>query len=178
MHHEPGGTKGIAVKGVAEWVARLGLVPHPEGGYYREVYRSDELIPPAGLPDRFPGPRPLATSIYYLLPGKEISAFHRLRSDEIWNFYHGSPLVIAVIRSRLEMTEIRLGADVAAGEVLQAVVPAGRWFGAFVLEPASFSVVGCTLAPGFDFADFELGRRDELLDLFPRHRSTILKLTR
>jgi predicted cupin superfamily sugar epimerase len=166
------------MKGAAEWVAKLGLAPHPEGGFFREIYRSDEVIPPAALPARFPGPRPFATSIYYLLRGDQISAFHRLRSDEIWNFYYGSPLVLAIIRSPLNVAEIRLGADFSAGEVRQAVVPAGVWFGAFVLDPGSFSLAGCTLAPGFDFADFELGRREVLLDLFPGHRSIILKLTR
>lgn len=162
----------------ADWIERLGLVPHPEGGFYREVYRSGDLITPSGLPARYSGPRALATAIYYLLSGEDFSALHRLRSDEIWNFYLGSPLAIFMIGSSGELSEHRLGRSLSAGEVLQAVVPAGHWFGAFVLEPGSFSLVGCTLVPGFDAADFELGSREELLRLYPRHRSAILKLTR
>jgi len=170
--------KSAAIRTGEDWIELLGLRPHPEGGFYREVYRSGETISPAGLPPRFPGPRSLATSIYYLLAADEISAVHRLRSDEIWNFYEGSPLVLVILRDPSEAEEIRLGRGAARGEVLQAVVPAGCWFGAYVLEPNSFSLVGCSLAPGFEFADFELGRRQELLSLFPRHRELIEKLTR
>lgn len=160
------------------WIERLGLVPHQEGGYFREIYRSDNLISPACLPPRFTGFRALATSIYYLLPGGQVSLFHRLRSDEIWNFYLGSRLTMAVIRPAGGLEEINLGSDFSAGEVLQTVVPAGRWFGAYVADPGSFSLAGCTLSPGFDFADLQLAGRDELLRLYPQHRSTILRLTR
>jgi predicted cupin superfamily sugar epimerase len=162
----------------ADLVRDLGLNPHPEGGFYREVYRSTELVPLAGLPTRYPGPRAFATSIYFLLPSGDISAFHRLRSDEIWNFYQGSPLGLTVIRPSGELDEVRLGPNFAGGEVYQTVVPAGHWFGAFVTEPGSFSLAGCTVAPGFDFADFELGRRRDLLRSFPQHRAAIMKLTR
>jgi uncharacterized protein len=160
------------------WIERLELVPHQEGGYYREVYRSPDVISPSCLPPRFPGFRALATSIYYLLPGGQVSFFHRLRSDEIWNFCLGSRLTIAIIRPSAELEELNLGTDFEAGETLQAVVPAGQWFGASVAHPDSFSLTGCTLSPGFDFEDFELGARDELLSLYPQHRSAILKLTR
>ncbi len=160
------------------WIEKLGLLPHPEGGFYREVYRSGDRIPPGCLPERFPGPRALATSIYYLLRGGEVSCFHRLRSDEVWNFYLGGRLTIAVIRPTGELEEIHLGAGLGAGERLQAIVPAGQWFGAWVADPDSFSLTGCTLSPGFEFEDFELGARAELLSLYPRHRSAILKLTR
>jgi predicted cupin superfamily sugar epimerase len=160
------------------WIERLGLVPHQEGGYYREIYRSPDLISPSCLPPRFPDFRTLATSIYYLLPGGQVSFFHRLRSDEIWNFFLGSRLTLAVIRPSGKLEELNLGREFESGEVLQAVVPAGQWFGAFVAEPDSFSLAGCTLSPGFDFEDFELGARDELLRCYPQHRSLILKLTR
>jgi hypothetical protein len=162
----------------ALWIERLGLIPHREGGYYREVYRSTDLISPAGLPARFPGERALATSIYYLLRSEQVSLFHRLRSDEIWCFCLGSRLTIAVIRPSGELEEVNLGRDFEAGESLQSVVPAGRWFGASVAAPDSFSLVSCTLCPGFDGEDFELGAREQLLSLYPQHRSTILKLTR
>jgi uncharacterized protein len=160
------------------WIERLGLIPHREGGFYREVYRSADLISRAGLPARFPGARALATSIYYLLRGDQVSFFHRLRSDEIWCFGLGSRLTIAVIRPSGELQEINLGKDFDAGEALQCVVPAGQWFGASVVASDSFSLASCTLSPGFDFEDFELGARDQLLNLYPQHRATILKLTR
>ena len=159
------------------WIERLGLVPHPEGGFFREIYRSADLISPACLP-RLSGPRCLATSIYYLLRGGQVSLFHRLRSDEVWHFYAGGGLTIAVIRPEGALEEIRLGPDRPAGEVFQAVVPAGRWFGAFVKGTAAFALAGCTLSPGFDHGDFELGRRADLLRQYPRHRAMILRLTR
>ncbi|OGD22922.1 MAG: hypothetical protein A2W03_03145 [Candidatus Aminicenantes bacterium RBG_16_63_16] len=162
----------------ASWIEWLGLVPHREGGYYREIYRSEDLVPAAGLPPRFSGSRALATSIYYLLTGRQVSYFHRLRSDEIWHFYLGGRLTLAIIRPAGGLEEINLGQDFSAGEVLQAVIRAGQWFGAFVAEPDSFALAGCTLSPGFDFADFELAGRAELLGQYPQHRSTILKLTR
>jgi hypothetical protein len=160
------------------WIERLGLSPHREGGFYREVYRSADLVPSACLPPGFSGPRALATSIYYLLQSGQVSLFHRLRSDEIWNFFLGSPLTIAVIRPTGALEKIELGVGHAAREVLQTVIPAGHWFGAWVAEPGSFSLAGCTLAPGFDFDDFELAERDDLLRRYPGHRPTILRLTR
>ncbi len=160
------------------WIERLGLVPHKEGGYFREVYRSDDLLPAGGLATQLPGSRALATAIYYLLPGGQVSFFHRLRSDEIWHFYAGSRLTLAVLGPTGELEEIRLGTDFSAGEMPMAVVRSGRWFGAHVADRGSFSLVGCTLSPGFDFADFELADRDELLRLYPGLRPTILKLTR
>lgn len=160
------------------WIERLRLVPHKEGGYFREVYRSDEILPAGALPPRFSGSRALATAIYYLLPGGQVSFFHRLRSDEIWHFYVGSRLTLVVLGPTGELEEIQLGRDSSAGEMPMAVVRSGRWFGACVADRGSFSLVGCTLSPGFDFADFELADRDELLRLNPRLRPTILKLTR
>jgi len=162
----------------ASWIERLGLIPHREGGYYREIYRSEDLISTGGLPPRFTGSRALATSIYYLLAGRQVSYFHRLRSDEVWHFYLGTRLTLAVLRPAGGLDEINLGRDFPSGDVLQAVIRAGQWFGAYVAEPDSFSLAGCTLSPGFDFADFELAGRDELLSQYPQHRSTILKLTR
>ena len=162
----------------SRWIERLGLVPHQEGGFYREVYRSAGLVPPACLPPGFAGSRALATSIYYLLQNGQVSVFHRLRSDEIWNFHLGGRLIIAVLRPSGALEEVSLGADYSAGEVLQTVVPAGLWFGAWVADPDSFSLAGCTLSPGFDVDDFELASRDDLLLRYPRHRPTILRLTR
>lgn len=158
-------------------IASLDLRPHPEGGFYRETYRASELIPNAGLPARFHGDRAQSTAIYYLLRAGDRSKLHRIRSDEVWHFYDGDPLVIIAIGPNGHLTETALGRDFAAGQVPQHVVPAGHWFGSTPANGGSYALVGCTVAPGFDFADFELAQRDGLLEEFPQHRSWITRLT-
>lgn len=131
-------------------IQRLGLQPHPEGGHYRETYRAREQV------DTDRGPRPASTAILFLLAAGERSAWHRIRSDELWHHHAGGPLWIHELCHDGRVLSTRLGLDLAAGETPQHVVPAGRWFAS---EPAlahSWSLVGCTVAPGFDFADFEL----------------------
>jgi predicted cupin superfamily sugar epimerase len=113
-----------------------------------------------------------------LLDGEDFSAFHRLRSDELWHFYVGGSLVVHVIEENGQHSEIQLGSDPDAGEVLQAVVKAGRWFGSQLKDSRSFALVACTVAPGFDFADFELAKREELVKRYPQHRQVIQSLTR
>jgi len=160
------------------WIEALELERHPEGGHYRQMYRSNELIQRAGLPERFPGPRSFSTSIYFLLSGKDVSHFHRIKSDELWHYHLGSSLSIHFIDLDGKHQILHLGQDVERKDTFQAVVPAGCWFGAAVNDPDSFSLVGCTVAPGFDFEDFELGSRQELLRLYPQHRAIIELLTR
>lgn len=160
------------------WIEKLKLKKHPEGGYHREVYRSEDLIREDALPERFKGSRAFSTSVYFLLKGNDISRLHRLKSDELWHFYQGSPLTIHVIGKNGEYSQINLGNNFEKGEVSQAVVPAGFWFGAEVSDAESFALVGCTVAPGFDFSDFELGKRRELLTLYPQHKAIIEKLTK
>ena len=160
-----------------EYIQHLQLQQHPEGGWFREVYRADELIPQAGLPDRFDGDRTFSTAIYFLLNQTEFSALHRIRQDEVWHFYDGAPLTIHQISPEGDYSTTRLGRNVHDGEALMAIVPAGCFFGATVDDPASFSVVGCTVAPGFDFADFEMPTRKELLARFPQQREVIEQLT-
>lgn len=160
------------------WIERLNLSAHPEGGYYRETYRAELSIPRDALPPQFSGPRLVSTAIYFLLEGENFSAFHRLRSDELWHFYAGSPITVHVIEPDGACSEIQLGAAPEAGEVLQAAVKAGRWFASRVRDPKTFALAGCTVAPGFDFADFELGKRAELVRLYPQHRKLIESLTR
>ena len=143
-------------------IERFGLVAHPEGGYYRESYRSDGVIPPSALPERFAGSRHFSTAIYFLLEKGQYSHLHRIYSDEIWHFYLGGPLRLAMIRPDSKTDEIILGQDIVAGHFLQYVVPAGVWFGATPCAETDFSFVGCTVAPGFDFADFEMGRKKDL----------------
>lgn len=162
----------------AEWIAALDLAPHPEGGFYRETYRAQETIEAAHLPARFGGRRVHSTAIYFLLPGDQISALHRIKSDEVWHFYAGSALTLSLIHSDGRLEERRLGADVERGERFQAIVPAGCWYGARIDDPGSYALVGGTVAPGFDFADFELADRNALLTQFPQHRDTIIHLTR
>jgi uncharacterized protein len=160
------------------WIRTLELTGHPEGGFYREVYRSPERIAGAHLPGRFSGDRALSTAIYFLLRGCDQSALHRLRADEVWHFYGGSPLTLHMLTSTAEPSTVHLGPRPERGETFQAVVKAGSWFGATVDDPASFSLVGCTVAPGFGFEDFELGDRMALLGLYPQHRLLIERLAK
>jgi hypothetical protein len=156
----------------------LQLEPHPEGGYFRQTYRSDVVIARQGLPVGFSGARAVSTAIYFLLEGENFSAFHRLRSDEIWHFYVGKPLVVHVIDAEGKYSRILLGDNPEAGQVLQAVVRAGCWFASHVADRKGFAVVGCTVAPGFDFADFEMAKRDELVAGYPEFLPIIERLTR
>lgn len=163
----------------AYWIKRLGLAGHPEGGYFLETYRSGETIAPGALPGRFGGgERAFCTAIYFLLAGNDFSAFHRLKSDEIWHFHTGATLNIHVIDADGSHRVQRLGSSQAAGESFQAVVRAGSWFGAELEERDSYALVGCTVAPGFDFRDFEMADRDALIGAYPGNRRIIERLTR
>lgn len=159
-------------------IDHLNLQPHPEGGFFKETYRSDGNIPATGLPAEYDGPRYFSTCIYFLLTADAFSAFHRVRQDEAWHFYAGSPLKIHAIDPQGNYTETLIGNNFEKGEVPQHVVPGGYWFGAEVVSPGEFTLVGCTVAPGFDFADFELAERSTLTEKFPQHRSIIEALTR
>jgi predicted cupin superfamily sugar epimerase len=160
------------------WIEKLTLSPHPEGGYFRQTYRADLMIAKEALPPNFTGPRSASTAIYFLLDSENFSAFHRLRSDELWHFYAGNSLEIHVIDPDGAYSRILLGDNPDAGETFQAVVKSGCWFASCVQTPKSFALVGCTVAPGFDFEDFELAKHSDLSRLFPHHESLIEKLTR
>lgn len=159
------------------WIRTLKLIEHPEGGYYRETYRAAESIPSEALPARYAGARAFSTSIYFLLKTGQVSHFHRLRSDEVWHFYEGGPLLFHVFEEGGAYRRLRLGRDPKTGDALQAVFPRGAVFGAELVRSVPFALCGCTVAPGFDFADFEFGRRGELLARFPRHKALIRRLT-
>ena len=159
------------------WINHLKLQEHPEGGYYREVYRSGEFIQKKGLPNRYSSFRSFSTSIYFLLKGNQFSAFHRLKSDEIWHFYTGSPLILYIILNAGKLLTVNLGNDPTNKEVLQFAIPKGAWFASRPSRKNSFSLLGCTVAPGFDFDDFEMGRQEELLQYFPQHSQLIKDLT-
>ncbi len=160
------------------WIDQLGLSPHPEGGQYRVTYTADLKIPQSALPSSFHGDRSASTAIYFLLEGSDFSAFHRIASDELWHFYAGSTLVVYVIDTEGHLSALLLGSHPEAGEVFQAAVPAGCWFASRVEDAKGYALVGCTVAPGFDFADFALARRAELTELYPAHAQLIAGLTR
>ncbi|MBN1408110.1 MAG: cupin domain-containing protein [Calditrichaceae bacterium] len=159
------------------WIQKLNLQKHPEGGYYRETYRSNEIITKDCLPNRYDGNRSFYTSIYFLLIGNDISAFHRIKSDEIWHFYYGSSMTIYRIDPDGMLFKTKIGDNLENGELFQTYIKAGHWFGAKINDPNSFSLAGCTVAPGFDFSDFELGSRKDLIKAYPRHREIIEQLT-
>ena len=164
------------------WIESLGLLKHPEGGYFKEVYRSNEIIPTKALPERFGGDRSFSTSIYFLLKNSDISAFHRINQDETWHFYYGDSVNIYIIDSCGFMDVVKLGNNPVKNEVLQYTVTKNCWFSASILplkakSKFDFCLVGCTVAPGFDFADFEMAKRADLLKQYPEFSEIIKKHT-
>ena len=159
------------------WIEKLGMQKHPEGGYYKEVYRSDEIISHQTLPSRFEGDRCFSTSIYFLLESNSFSAFHRIKSEEIWHFYKGTSLTLFIITEDGRLILMQLGDNIDNGEHLQIVVPRNAWFAAQVNTNSSFTLVGCTVSPGFDFNDFELADCSKLCEEFPQYKKNIKKMT-
>ena len=159
------------------YIQALQMQPHPEGGFFSESYRSEQTME-APAPGGGTRQRNVSTAIYFLLEAGNFSAFHRIRSDEIWHFYAGQALEVLELLPSGELCCTRLGPDIADGELPQYVVPANTWFASRVADGGTFSLVGCTVAPGFDFADFRLARREDLLASFPQHRQVITELTR
>lgn len=152
-------------------IERFNMLAHPEGGYFSETYRSVETT------STLVGERSLCTGIYFLLEQGDVSHFHRIKSDEMWHFYDGDPLVIVEIDEEGELISTLLGRDLEKGQVPQYVVKANRWFGSYPAKGSKFSFVGCTVSFGFDFNDFELAKRDKILKEFPSHKEIITKLT-
>ena len=163
---------------ISEIIENLELTPHPEGGYFRETYRSSGVIDKESLGSNFKGKRNYSTCIYFLLTSNDFSAFHRIKQDEIWHFYDGSPIHLHVISPEGAYSQHRIGRDLENGEVPQFVVPGGSWFASEVQNEKAYSLVGCTVSPGFDFEDFELGTKSELVSLFPGQKDIIMRLTR
>lgn len=160
------------------YIDKLKLESHPEGGFYKETYRDKNAIG-IGADTSFPNGRNYSTAIYFLLRTEEFSAFHRIKSDELWHFYTGKSLSIYCITPGGKLEIIKLGPDIENGEVFQAVVPAGYWFASRLEknEPGTYALVGCTVAPGFDFKDFEMAGRQQLFNEFPQHMEMITELT-
>lgn len=158
-------------------IARLQLQPHPEGGYFREVYRSNEILKPQALDIRYGGERNYSTSIYYLLSGESISRFHRIKSDETWHFYDGSSLILHCINEIAGYYSIILGNELTANQVPQFTIPFNDWFAAEVVDKNSYSLTGCTVAPGFAFQDLEFAIQNELIVKFPSLKEIITRFT-
>jgi hypothetical protein len=163
------------MKPAAYWIEHLQLMPHPEGGFYRETYRAAESISRQALPPRFPADRNFSTAIFFLLRAQDRSVFHRIKSDELWHYHAGDALDIYIL-DNTTLTIHTLGSQVDKGELLQIVVPANTWFGART-KYGDYTLAGCTVSPGFDFADFEMADRAQLLQNFPQHREAIELLT-
>jgi predicted cupin superfamily sugar epimerase len=159
------------------YIEQLQLTPHPEGGFYKETYRAAGVIPASCLSDRSDD-RYYSTAIYFLLQEEDFSAFHRIKSDECWHFYDGGTLLIHVINTGGEYVCIRLGKNIQEGEVFQAVVPAGAWFASEPAPDSFFTLVGCTVAPGFDFDDFEMAKKYDLSEQYPQYAALIKRLCR
>ena len=156
---------------IEEVITQLGLKPHPEGGYYAETFRSQENV------TRLDGQvRSASTAIHFLLPAGAFSALHRVSSDEAWHHYGGMPLELVTISPEGSLERVILGPDLSNGQRPQHIVPSGHWQAARPLDGGS-ALAGCTVAPGFDFADFEMPSRPVLLELFPRHAAVILEFT-
>ena len=160
------------------YIEQLQLIAHPEGGFYKETYRSPGVITGDCLPQDFVGDRHYATAIYFLLREGDFSAFHRIRSDECWHFYDGGTLLIHVIDAQGVYSCIRLGRNIQEGEVFQFVVPAGAWFASEPAADSFFSLVGCTVSPGFDFQDFEMAEAQHMMQQYPQHNFIIGRLCR
>ncbi|MEP3209701.1 MAG: cupin domain-containing protein [Maribacter sp.] len=159
-------------------IAELRLKPHPEGGYFRETYRSKEEIPREVLDAKYSGSRNVSTCIYFLLTSYNFSAFHKINQDEIWHFYDGSPIRLHIISEAGVYANQLIGIDIQNGQVPQFVVKGGSWFAAEVAFPNAYSFIGCTVAPGFSFEDFTLGTSAELIHMFPKNKDVIERLTR
>lgn len=161
-----------------DWIEKLNLQPHPDGGYYRETYRSTDLINQDQSLSRYIGLRNSCTAIYYLLKEQDFSPFHKLKSDEIFHFYAGSALDVHLISELGIYSHLKLGNNPDNNEVLQLVIPQSTWFASNVSKEESYSLIGCTVSPGFDFNDFTLGEKQQLINLYPQHQQIIEQLTR
>lgn len=153
------------------WIDKLQLEAHPEGGYYKELYRSAQVIEIGQVQ------RSLYTSILFLLPGHQFSAFHRLSSDELWYFHTGYPVQIHLILQG-QLHSVTLGHDPSRSEYLQYTIPQNTWFAATCTHPQGFSLVSCSVSPGFEFDDFELATQSHLTSLYPDLADTIRAYTR
>ncbi len=162
---------------IEEIINSLDLTAHPEGGYYKETYRSVGNINSDSLDESYQGKRSYSTCIYFLLTSDDFSAFHKIKQDEIWHFHEGSPIQLHTISEKGKHHKYTIGNDFINGETPQLVVPGNHWFAASVTEENSYALVSCTVSPGFDFSDFILPTREELNEKFPQHEKLITEYT-
>lgn len=155
------------------YIKELQLMEHPEGGFYARTYESTLQLEKSCLPERFTGDRKISSAIYFLLKGNQYSAFHRIKSDELWHFYDGCGLCIYVIHPDGEGETLLLGNDLSSGFRFQQLVKSGCWFASKPVGENGFTLCGCTVAPGFDFDDFEMGDQQRLLAQYPQHKKWI-----
>lgn len=158
------------MKNAQYWVEKLNLNAHPEGGFYKEVYRAKEEFIPNEIGDK----RNYITSIYFLIEEGNVSHFHSIQQNELWFYHAGAPLVVFVLHENGDLEEIKIGPNPKNGEVLQALVEANKIFGSKSL--GDYSLVSCVVAPGFDFADFKLYNKSTLLHKFPNQDKIINEL--
>jgi hypothetical protein len=158
-----------------KWIQELNLIPHPEGGFYKETYRSGFEVDQKSLPIGMNGSRRLSTSIYYLLRSGEISRLHRLRSDEIWYYHYGSSVKIILIDKEGNKKSRMLGPRIERAEHLQILIPAGTVFAAGIPDSDTYSLFGCVVSPGFEFSDFELFTKEDLMQAYPKLTDVIEK---
>ena len=166
---------------VEQLIARLGLEPLPfEGGKFTRSYCCPEMISQSALPERYKSAKPFGTAIYYLLEPHpdSFSAIHRLASDEVYHFYLGDPVEMLLLYPNLSYRQILLGSDILGGQQVQFVVPRGTWQGSFLRSGGRYALLGTTMAPGFTDDDFELGRRELLINQYPEVTHLIKRLTR
>ena len=168
----------LLMSSLAHLIKYFDLQPHPEGGWYRQTYKSSESVAASALPERFEGQRSFSTVIYFLLEKGNFSAFHRIKSDECWHFYSGDPLLIYIIRPGGILDTIPLGNNIDKGHHFQYIVPANCWFASRPAPESGYCFVGCTVSPGFEFEDFELAKANELIALYPNHSDLIRELCR
>ncbi len=160
----------------AEVIRMLNLKPHPEGGYYAETYRSAEQLEAGHLPARYSGSRSVSTAIYYLLVPGTCSSMHRIKSDELFHFYLGDPVEMLLLHPDGSGETVILGSDIVSGMLPQVTVPRGVWQGSVLRNGGEFALMGTTVAPGFDFSDFETGSRDTLIGTYPDFAAMITRL--
>jgi len=159
------------IKDASFWIQQLQLQPHPEGGFFRETYKSEKYL----FKNESTQSKPSATLIYFLLKNNDISAFHKLKSDEVWMYHTGGTINIFIIDTVGQLKIEKFGNDIANGENIQVLIPANSWFSAELTNKNSFSLMSCMVTPGFEWSDFELGNKEELKQLFPIHKSLFEK---
>ena len=157
-------------KDAIQIIKRLKLKKHLEGGYFKQTYTADTMVYIEG----YDKPRYISTAIYYMLVGDQFSAFHRIKSDELWHHYTGGSLVLYAIDNG-KLTKIKMGKS--RGEASQVIIKANTWFAASLTDKKSYCLLGCTVSPGFDYSDWEIGKRNELIKMYPQHRTIIERYT-